>query len=49
MLLWRPILAEPPFYTIRDLREWVTLVDVLDANEALDLRSAMAERAGEKN
>jgi hypothetical protein len=43
MFLWRPILAEPPIYTMGDLRKWVTLVDVLDAHEALDLKGAMAE------
>jgi hypothetical protein len=45
--LWRPILAEPPLYTQRDLREWVTLADVLDAHEALDLRAAEAEKVKE--
>jgi len=48
VFLWRPILADPPLYGMRDLKEWVTLSDVLDAHEALDLRSAMAERAAEK-
>jgi len=47
-MLWRPILADPPIYGLGDLKTWVTLVDVYDANEALDLRSAMAERAMEK-
>jgi len=47
-MLWRPILADPPLFTMRDLREWVTLADLLDAHEALDLRSALAERAGER-
>lgn len=35
-------------FTMRDLREWVTLADLLDAHEALDLKAAMQERAGEK-
>ena len=43
--MWRPILAENPIYTLGDLKTWVTLKDVYDANEAMDLRSAMAERA----
>ncbi len=43
LFLWRPILADPPVYTMRDLREWVTLWDVFDAHEALDLRSALRE------
>lgn len=40
-------MADPPMYGLRDLRTWVTLVDVYDANEALDLKAAMVERAGE--
>ncbi|WP_164470483.1 MULTISPECIES: hypothetical protein [unclassified Aureimonas] len=48
MLLYRPIMAEPPAYTLADLRSWVTLDDVLDANEMLDLKAAMAEKAREK-
>ena len=43
--LWRPILADPPIYTQADLRTWVTLSDVLDAHEALDLRGAFDEKA----
>lgn len=49
MFLWRPIVADPPIYTLGDLRSWVTLHDVLDAHEALDLKAAIHERAGEKN
>jgi hypothetical protein len=49
MMLWRPMLCEPPLFTMKDLREWVTLPDLLDAHEALDLKSAMAERAAERN
>lgn len=45
MFLWRPILADPPIYTQRDLREWVTLTDVADAHEALNLTAAMQEKA----
>jgi len=45
LFLWRPILAEPPIYTQHDLKTWVTLMDAFDANEALDLKGAMAEKA----
>lgn len=31
-------------YTLGDLRAWVTLADVMDAHEALDLRAAIAEK-----
>lgn len=46
-MLWRPILAEPQLFTMRDLRAWVTLTDLLDAHEALDLKGAMQERASQ--
>lgn len=39
------MLADPPLYTMRDLREWVTLSDVMDAHELLDLQVAQAEKA----
>lgn len=45
LFLWRPTLAEPPMCTARDLNEWVTLVDLLDMHEALDLKEAMMETA----
>jgi hypothetical protein len=48
MWLYRPVLAEPPIYTLRDLREWVKVSDVFDAHEILDLKGAMNERAAEK-
>lgn len=47
MMLWRPILADPPLYSMRDLETWVTLRHVMDANEALDLKAAMAEKSSE--
>jgi hypothetical protein len=47
--LWRPILSDPPIYTQADLRSWVTINDVLDAHEALDLRGAIAEKAAQVN
>ncbi|QHJ76969.1 MAG: hypothetical protein [Caudoviricetes sp.] len=34
-------------YTQKDLREWVTLADVFDAHEALDLKAAQMEKARE--
>lgn len=44
IILWRPIMSEPPLYTLKDLREWVALDDVFDAHEALNLKEAMAEK-----
>lgn len=46
MFLWRPILAEGKVgYTQADLKQWVTISDVLDAHEALDLIEASREKA----
>lgn len=42
------MISEPPMFTMRDLRSWVTLNDLLDAHEALDLKAAMHERASDK-
>lgn len=42
-------MAEPPVYTLADVRSWVTVNDVMDAHEALDLKAAMAERARPKS
>lgn len=46
--LYRAVLADPPIYTMRDLKEWVTLKDVMLAHELLDLRLAFEEKAAEK-
>lgn len=43
LFLWRPILADPPIYTQSDLHRWVTISDVFDAHEALDLVAARDE------
>ena len=48
MFMWRPLLSDPPMLTMRDLNEWVTIKDLLDAHEALDLKAAMQERASSK-
>ena len=49
LFLWRPSLAEPQIYSQHDLRTWVTLMDAFDANEALDLKAAMTEKAAQRN
>ena len=48
LFLWRPIVADPPLYSQRDLYDWVTLKDVFDAHEALDLIAARNEKAYEE-
>lgn len=48
MWLWRPILSDPPMYTQADLKTWVTLADVFDAHEALDLKGALNEKEIER-
>lgn len=47
MFLWRPVVSDPPVYTMADLHSWVTLHDVMNAHEVLDLRGAMGERVRE--
>ena len=48
LFLWRPILADPPIYSLGDLHSWITLGDVMDAHEALDLVAAREEKAREE-
>jgi hypothetical protein len=48
LFLWRPVLSDPPVYTLRDLHTWVILRDVFDAHEALDLIAAREEKANEE-
>lgn len=48
LYLYRPVLSDPPIYTMVDLRKWVTLMDVVRAHELLDLKGAMAEKARSK-
>ena len=43
LMLWRPIYSTPQIYSLADMRgksAWVTIRDVFDANEALDLLDA---------
>lgn len=41
----RPVMHEPPLYTLKDLREWVTIQDVFDAEEIMNLEAAQAEKS----
>lgn len=46
-MIWRPIYSKPQIYSLADLRgknAWVTIRDVFDANEALDLIDAQRTR-----
>jgi hypothetical protein len=40
MFLWRPVLADPPLCTWIDLCTKLTIDDVADMHEALDLKEA---------
>lgn len=40
-------MADPPVYTLADLKTRITLKDVFDAHEMLDLKGAMSEKARE--
>jgi len=46
-MAWRPIMADPPLYSVADVRT-LTLSEMLDANEILDLRNALSARAMER-
>lgn len=37
-------MAEPPLYTLGEFKTTITLDDVLDANEALDLKDALSRK-----
>jgi hypothetical protein len=45
--IWRPVLADPPVYTIAEFQR-LTMLDVLCANQILDLRIELHRRAAEK-
>ena len=47
MWLFRPIIADPPLYTIADL-DRLTLDDVMDAHEALNIRAELARKSAPK-
>ena len=47
IMAWRPIMADPPLYSVADVRT-LTLSEMLDANEILDLRNALSARAMER-
>jgi hypothetical protein len=46
--IWRPVLAEPPLCTLRELQDGTySIVDLEDFHEALDLKDELSERARE--
>lgn len=45
MFLFRPILAEPPLCSMADLRTTLTIDDLADLHEILDLKEELAHRA----
>lgn len=50
MFLWRPVLAEPPLCSWLDIcRPGLTIDDVADMHEALDLKEAALKRARERD
>ena len=46
-MVWRPMLADPPIYSLADVKH-LTLCEILDANEQLDLREEITRRAIER-
>lgn len=48
-MLWRPVLAEPPLCSIRELHDGTYSIDDLaDMHEALDLKDELSRRAREQ-
>lgn len=47
MMAWRPIIADPPIYSVADVRR-LSLTEMMDANEALDLRAELIRLARER-
>lgn len=45
MYLWRPVIAEPPLCTFRDLQTKLSIEDLANLHEVLDLKEAIHERA----
>lgn len=45
MYLWRPCMAEPPLCTMVELKTVLSIDDLADLHEALDLKEAFHERA----
>lgn len=45
MFLWRPVLAEPPLCTWREVCTVLTIDDIADMHEALDVREAAIAKA----
>jgi hypothetical protein len=46
--VWRLILAEPPLGSLVDIETRWSLKDLMDANEALDIREEMLQEAQEE-
>jgi len=46
-MAWRPIIADPPIYSVADVRR-LSLTEMMDANEALDLRAELIRLARER-
>lgn len=47
MMAWRPIIADPPIYGVADVKR-LSLTEMMDANEALDLRAELIRLARER-
>jgi len=45
MEIWRPVLAEPPFCSLKELQDGTYSIDDLaDMHEALDLKETLRKR-----
>ncbi len=49
MELWRPVIAEPPLCTLKELQDGTySIEDLADFHEALDLKEALRKKASKK-
>jgi hypothetical protein len=48
MFLLRPVMADPPLCKINEIRTSLTIDDVADLHEILDIKDALAAKAQEQ-
>lgn len=46
--VWRLVLAEPPVASLYEIKTHWDILDLVEANEALDVREEMIEEAAER-
>lgn len=46
--IWRLVIADPQVASLHEIKTYWTICDLLEANEALDIREEMHEEAAER-